>query len=291
MARVFIWRLAFFILMFAPAWHAVRAHALDGALVATQSQEQNQNEFLSYPLRSGESLGDVARIFRIPVEELLQINRVGDPSRLPIGYTLKIPNVFSRQTTQLRQERDYLAAEQARARTEAREGQQVIAALRGEVQRLTAENDSHTAQLAATAWWRRTAALLVGLLAFSVWWSWLLQKSRKALTKNMASLTRENTALNVAKERYRQAAAQMELRYQKLYRGGESTPAKFIQDGVVFIERTFNEGSARMEQILAAILREQKSAEVAAQADRQEESLFRTLRNFLQRYRLKYREA
>src|SRR5262245_35069077 len=72
---------------------------------------QTQDEFLEYHLRRGESLDDIAQLFRIPVAELAQLNKITDPTRLQINQTLKIPNIFARQVTAFREERDRLLAE------------------------------------------------------------------------------------------------------------------------------------------------------------------------------------
>src|SRR2546422_9743946 len=72
---------------------------------------QVQEEFLEYRLRPGESLGDVARLFHLSVEELAQINRITDPTRLQAGQPLKGPNEFAQQAAQPQRERNRPLAE------------------------------------------------------------------------------------------------------------------------------------------------------------------------------------
>lgn len=267
------------------------AQALETPRATPQVQEQAPEGFFLYPLRAGESLGDVARIFRVSVDELLQVNRIADPSRLPIGYALKIPNAFARQITELQQERNRLAAAQDQLRAEAEQRQQSIATLLDEVRKLEQENAFWTARQTMTGWWRLAALVLAGGLLLSLGWGWFLHRNRNALSKSMASLLKNNEALTIAKDKYRQAAAQLELRYQKLYRLGEANPAKVAQGGIAFVEKAFNEGSAQMERILAAIQREQEKTNPPPPAMETGESFSRSWRGFWQRHRLKYREA
>src|SRR5687768_2219462 len=80
-----------------------------------------QGEFLEYRLRQGEALGDVARLFHIPVVELAQLNGISDPTRLQVGQALKIPNIFVRQVTELQGERTRLLAEKVQLAQQLRE--------------------------------------------------------------------------------------------------------------------------------------------------------------------------
>jgi LysM repeat protein len=262
----------------------------DVSNVVAQAQEQVQEEFLSYPLRSGEALSDVARLFRVPVEELIQINHVTDPSRLQVGQVLKVPNAFARQVSQLQKERDQLTGEKEQLQRATKTNQTTLAQLQAEIRRLEEENSSLSAHLAATAWWRRGAFLFAGMLVVALCWGLSLRRNQGSFAKHLATLTEENTALAAAKEKYRQAAAQVELRYQKLYRAEKEVPEKFIQDGITLLERAFNEGSARLEQILMSIRTEHEKTQQTFQAG-PHESAFHSLRHLFHRDRLKYHEA
>src|SRR5687767_6775099 len=50
-----------------------------------------------YPLRPNESLNEVSRIFGVPVSELIEINRIGDPNRLRSGQVIVIPDFYARE--------------------------------------------------------------------------------------------------------------------------------------------------------------------------------------------------
>jgi LysM repeat protein len=281
-------RLLFALLLVLLFWSVVPA--MDAPPANPQLQESTHDEFLSYALRPGESLSDVARIFRAPLDELMQLNHITDPLRLQVGQVLKIPNVFAQQITQLQAEHAQLVEAEARARRETGSLQQRVAALMEEQQRLEQEKTALASQLAATVRWRRGALVLMGLLVVALYWGLSQRKGRVALIKQVDMLTKQNEALTAAKEKYRQAAAQVELRYQKLYRAGDNTPPKSVQDGVALIERAFNEGSARLEQLLTTMQSEQYATDTAARAE-ERPSLVHFFRGVFIRHWPKYHEA
>jgi len=110
------------------------------------------------------------------------------------------------------------------------------------------------------------------------------------LMKQVDRLTKQNEALTTAKEKYRQAAAQVELRYQKLYRAGDTAPPKSVQDGVALIERAFNEGSARLEQLLTTMQGAPHAADTGARPE-ERPSLVHFFRGVFIRHWPKYHEA
>jgi LysM repeat protein len=254
------------------------------------SFNQDQTSFLEYRLRAGESLGEVAHLFRIPVGELAQVNQITDPTRLQAGQLLKVPNVFAQQTAQLQQERGQLLTEKARLEKQLSEQQKTLTATKADLQKREAEQTALVQTLSTTRQWQRgawsLAVLLLGVLA----WTFLLRADRKDLQRKLSLLTQENEALQVAKEKYRQAAAQLELRYQKLYSAREKVPEKFVSDGATLISRFFVDGSAQLEQLLASIQAER--AQIEQLADKEQkvwDSFLHPFRGF--RHRLKYHGA
>jgi len=253
---------------------------------------QAQGDFLEYRLRSGESLSEVARLFRIPVEELAQANRIVDPTRLQAGQSLRVPNVFARQTAQLQGERDRLLAESEQRGRELEQRQATLTAAEADLQRVEAEKRALTAHLASTLHWQRGAIFLAGLLVVALGWGLKMRGELAELTRRLTLLTHENAALNVIKEKYRQTAAQIEFRYQKLYSAREEIPAKFLAGGTAILARSFAEGRAQLEQLLASIKAEREREEQVLQAEQKaRDFLFHPLRMLLQRYRIKYHEA
>ena len=253
---------------------------------------QVQEEFLEYRLRPGESLGDVARLFHLSVEELAQINRITDPTRLQAGQPLKVLNVFARQAAQLQGEHNRLLAEKEQMTREMEGLRQTQAALEAALHRAEEEKTTLTSQLAATSQWQRRALALTVLLLGVFGWGLKLRGERAKLTRKLTVLMQENSALTVAKEKYRQAVAQVELRYQKLYSARAEVPAQFVAEGTAILARSFAEGCTQMEQLLTNIKTEREKEEQILQAEQQAlDRLFHPLRGLLQRHRLKYHGA
>jgi LysM repeat protein len=253
---------------------------------------QPQNEFLEYRLRQGEALGDAAQLFHIPVAELAQLNGISDPTRLQVGQALKIPNIFARQVTELKGERNRLLAEKAQLSQQVSEKQQTLTMKEDVLHRTEASHDALAQKLAAVGRWRLGAQVLSILLLGVFAWGLLINKDRAGRGRQIAALMQENTALEVAKEKYRLAAAQLEFRYQKLYSGRSEKPSQLATEGATFLTRTFETGCAQLEQYLSAITTEREKEE---QLLRSEQRIFDLLRHpfreLHQRYRLKYRSA
>jgi murein DD-endopeptidase MepM/ murein hydrolase activator NlpD len=254
---------------------------------------QAQDNFFEYRLRAGESLSEVARVFQIPATELAQMNRIADPTRLGVGQSLRIPNVFARQVAQLQAEHDQFVEEKEQLGKELASLQQAYANLGTDLRKAEEEKTALTAQLVSTVRWQRSALALGILLIAVTGWGLLTRSARVKLLRRVSLLTQENAALISAKEKYRQAAAQLELRYQKLYRGREEIPTKFVADGIALLQRAFTEGSARIEQLLAGMKAEREKAEQLLQAESGVGDRFLHLfRGFLlRRDRLKYHEV
>jgi LysM repeat protein len=253
---------------------------------------QPQDDFLDYRLRRGESLGDVAQIFRIPAAELARINRITDPTRMQVDQVLKIPNVFARQVAELREERDRLLTEKAQAAQQLREGQQVLATKEQALQKTESEKNSFARQLAAVGHWRLGAQALSLALFVTLMWGLFINKDRARHSRRIAALAQENTALDVAKEKYRLAVAQLEFRYQKLYSGRSEKPSQLALEGATLLTQTFTTGCGQLEQLLAGIKSEREKEEQLLQAEQRILDLVRhPFREFQQWYRLKYYSA
>lgn len=260
--------------------------ATDGQGEVPAVSQVQENSF-TYPVRPGESLSDVAHLFRIPVEELMRFNRIADPTRLRAGQSLQIPNVFARQTAQLQEERDRLLAEKEQMAGELQQRRTAVTTIQADLQRVEAEKTALNSQVASTFRWQQGVLALSLLVVGVVGWGFKLRGERTRLARRLAVLTQETTALQVAKEKYRQAAAQLELRYQKLYRGGAEAPAKFIAEGVTLLTRSFTQGCAQIEQLLTSIKTEREKVEQAIQAEQKAlDFLFHPVRGFQQRHRL-----
>ena len=253
---------------------------------------QPQAEFLESRLRQGEALGDVARLFHIPVAELGQLNGISDPTRLQVGQALKIPNIFVRQVTELQGERTRLLAEKVQLTQQLREEQHILTTKEHVLRKTEASNDSLAQELAAIGQWRLGAQVLSIMLLGVFAWGLLINRDRAGRGRQIATLRQENTALEVAKEKYRLAAAQLEFRYQKLYSGRSEKPSQLATEGATFLTQTFETGCAQLEQYLSAIKTEREKEEQLLQSEQRIFDLLRhPFRELHQRYRLRYHSA
>jgi murein DD-endopeptidase MepM/ murein hydrolase activator NlpD len=220
-----------------------------------------ESDFFYYPLRPGESLSDVGRIFRIPVEELIQLNQIGDANRLSIGQTIKIPDPFAREALMLRRERDQILEQKRQIERATAVHEQVVSGLESKIRELDGEKAAVTNELAATAQWHLAAKLLAALLLGTLVWALKAVADRAMLTRKLASVAAENAALVEAKARYREAASHLELRCQKLYRSKDEAPRDVVVDGTMRLARAFDQGADKIERLLASIRTEREKEE------------------------------
>src|SRR5882724_11533211 len=82
------------------------------------AEEAQEADTFRYPLRAGESVSDVARIFRVPADELIELNAIRDPNHLQLGQELRVPNAFAREVSELRNARQALLDEKEAAARE-----------------------------------------------------------------------------------------------------------------------------------------------------------------------------
>jgi hypothetical protein len=230
-------------------------------------------------------LNDVSRIFRVPVRELVEINRIADPNQMQTGQLIQVPDAFAQEAAALRSERDRLAAERQEAEREANARRHAISRLVDQIAGLEREKEELAAQIAATATWERAAkivsVLFLGLLA----WTLKLMSERSALGRRLRVLAAENGALTTAKQRYRDAVGQLELRYQQLYSG--RIPARdAIADGTARITRCFSEGAREIEGLITSLKIEREREEHLLDAEHRAFSwISRPLREVVARHR------
>src|SRR5262249_54756794 len=150
---------------------------------------QAQEEFFEYRLRPGESLGEVARVFHLPAEELARLNHITDPTRLQTGQLVKVPNAFARQVAQAQAERNRLAAEKQQLTGALAEQQRKLAALEAELGTVREEKVALTHELGATQQWKQgLLSLGVAFLGVLVW-SLKLRGERARLARHLSALT------------------------------------------------------------------------------------------------------
>ena len=205
-------RFAFWILL----WLSALPGLVVGRALADDPPSAAVDEYFLYPLRAGESLTDVARTFHVSVQDLVSINHLGDVDHLQIGQTIRVPNGFAHETAALRAEQSRVLEEKRRAERESAERQRALLDLQARQRQLEAERNTFAAELATLASWRVTAKITLGLFLLALAWAFKSRIERVRTARRHAAMAAHNAALSAAKERYRQAAAQLELRYQKL---------------------------------------------------------------------------
>jgi predicted nucleic acid-binding Zn-ribbon protein len=96
-------------------------------------------------------------------------------------------------------------------------------------------------------------------------------------------------ALRTTKERYREALAQLELRYQNLH-AGTSDVTREVADGAKRLARAFEQGAAQLERALTDLRAERDREEHRLASERGARAwVLHPVREWLARHRLKYR--
>ncbi|MGH7802996.1 MAG: LysM peptidoglycan-binding domain-containing protein [Candidatus Binatia bacterium] len=214
-----------------------------------------------YALHPNESLLDVARIFGVPVATLIERNRIADPNRMRTGQVIEIPDAYAVEAAALRSERDVLLGEKRTADGEATAKQQAMSGLVEQISKLEEEKSGLQGELAATAYWEQGAKILALCLLGMIAWALKLVTDRSTLKHRLRSLTVENGALTTAKEKYKDAVGQIELRFQQLYSGRHAATKELVLDGVARIKRAFADGSMEIERLVTSAKLEREKEE------------------------------
>jgi hypothetical protein len=210
--------------------------------------------YILYQLRAGEDPTRVARMFQVPVEDLLSLNQVSDPRRLGVGATLKIPDPRAAELGRTREQRDSLNRQLADAERNLADLEGRIHALESRAAELSEANRSLTDRLTLYQVWRGAflvSALAVIVLAAATFLTAVRTRDAER-RRNLAA--RELEAMQAAVQRYRQLGAQLELKYQAL----------FHKDGVPSIataraqalRKVYEEDRERLDSIVAQAKRE-----------------------------------
>jgi LysM repeat protein len=278
-------RFAFWILL----WLSALPGLLGGHASAEDPPPAAVEEYFAYPLRAGESLSDVARTFHVSVQDLTSVNHLGDVDYLQIGQTIRVPNGFARETAALRAERGHVLEEKRRVQQESAERQRALVDLQARQRQLEAERSTLAAELATVGSWRVTAKITLALFLLALAWAFKSRIERARTARKHAAMAAHNAALSAAKERYRQAAAQLELRYQKLYGGLAEPVSGTVRDGVDRIRAAFGEGSSEIERQLARFAGARAADRESAHAEEKGRAWIpHPVRELLERNRLKY---
>jgi LysM repeat protein len=224
------------------------------------AQAAGADDVFHYTLRSGETLSDVARIFGVSVPDLMSVNRIAHADRLATGQQIVVPNAFALEAAQLRTERAELLDARREAEQNATRLEQTLAAARLDVQRLEREREAMADALAATVRWRFVATLLGLFSLVALASAFIARAERASLAGRLRRTHAELAALGTAKQRYREALAQLELRYQHLYTSGRSVTRE-VAEGARRLAWTFQQGAERIERGWAELRAEREREE------------------------------
>ena len=218
---------------------------------ADEAATATRDGVFRYSLHQNESLDDVARIFGVPAKLLIERNQIADPNRLRVGQVIEIPDAYAVEAAALRSERDVLLGEKRTADGELMAKQQMLGGLVQKIDELEAEKESLRGEIAATAYWEQGAKILALCFLGMIAWTLKIVSDRSALVRRLRFLDVENRALVTAKERYKDAIGQTELRFQQLYSGRHAATKEIVLDGVARIKKAFGEGAAEIERLVA----------------------------------------
>ena len=244
-----------------PATGARAQAAADEAATATR------DGVFRYSLHPSESLDDVARIFGVPTKLLIERNQIADPNRLRVGQVIEIPDAYAVQAAALRSERDVLLGEKRTADGELMAKQQALTELVQQITQLEEEKEALRGEIAATAYWEQGAKILALCLLGMIAWTLKIVSDRSTLVRRLRFLDVENRALATAKEKYKDAIGQTELRFQQLYSGRHAATKELVLDGVARIKKAFADGAADIERLVATAKLEREKEEQHIEAD------------------------
>lgn len=203
-----------------------------------------------YALRPGDSLEQIARVFQSSPAELAQSNSLVDAAHLRAGQVLVIPNPLAADIARVTADNVALRARDAERANEAATLRKDLDAQTARLAEVERDRDRRAAEAAAARDWRSAAlAALAGLLASLLWGTWTARE-RGRLSMHSRRVEQENRILVEARERYRSAISQLELRFQRLH--GISGPRnREVEEGAATLRRIFAEGTQRIEELLA----------------------------------------
>ncbi len=178
---------------------------------------------IPYTIREGDTLGRVAQLFGVPVDDLARINKLHPDDELYVGDELRVPNPFTAEVNGLKAQVESLNAAAQAAEHKADDLQKQLGSATAQVQELTADNQNLAWSVRLLPWWRASAlgaaaaaVLMFGVMLVTAFEWWRMRRRFVTLAEMTDSLTRLD-------QKYKILMAKAELRIQQLYgrrRGG-----------------------------------------------------------------------
>ena len=129
-----------------PSGAALPSEARDedqSAEPATSAQVVKPNHpanIIPYTIRAGDTLGSIAQMFGVSVDELAHANRLHPDDELMVDEVLKVPHPFTTEVETLKSQVETLSAQEQTAQQKSDSSEEKIKSLQAQVQELTGDN-------------------------------------------------------------------------------------------------------------------------------------------------------
>jgi LysM repeat protein len=172
---------------------------------------------IPYTIREGDTLGSVAQLFGVPVEDLAHINHMRQDTELYVGDALKIPNPFTAEVNGLKSQIESLSTSAQAAEHKADDLEKKLTDASTQVQDLSSTNQTLSSSVRSLPWWRAmaVAAVVAAVLMFGVmmvtafeWWR---------MRRRYVALADLSDSLGRLDQKYKILLAKAELRIQQIY--------------------------------------------------------------------------
>jgi LysM repeat protein len=178
---------------------------------------------IPYTIRQGDTLGSIAQMFGVTVDELAHANRLHPDDELMVDEVLKVPHPFTTEVETLKSQVETLSAQEQTAQQKSDSAEEKIKSLQAQVQELTGDNQDLQSGVKVLPWWRATAVsvailaiIIFGAMVVTLFEWWRMRRKFVALAEMTDALSRLDY-------KYKAMIAKAELRLQQLYgrrRGG-----------------------------------------------------------------------
>ena len=193
------------------------------ATSATSVKPNHPANIIPYTIRQGDTLGSIAQMFGVSVDELAHANRLHPDDELMVDEVLKVPHPFTTEVETLKSQVETLSAQEQTAQQKSDSAEEKIKALQAQVQELTGNNQELQSGVSVLPWWRASAVSLavVAIIMFGAMVVTLFEWWR--MRRKFVALAEMTDALSRLDYKYKAMIAKAELRLQQLYgrrRGG-----------------------------------------------------------------------
>jgi LysM repeat protein len=187
------------------------------AIPKAEARPSHPAAIIPYTIRSGDTIGSIAEMFGVSIDDVARANRINPDEELIAGAVLKVPKPFTAQVEALQSQVEALSAQTQASKQKADSAGEQIKSFQDQVQELTGDKDALQSSLKLLPWWRATAMgigaaalLMFGVMALTLfeWWR---------MRRRFIALAEMTDALGHLDYKYKAMLAKAELRLQQLY--------------------------------------------------------------------------